>query len=169
MTAPDYNTWEGDVGNGVNPRRPSTDDLGGDELEDDVKRPPTPGEHPTAGGWNQKVKQVSSIARVVAAAIIDVANSGTPAISSVFGPNENLVPGDFTITDMGTGVTKIEPAAGKLPVQTWSPWVQILGNNGGGTNTPGHTIEKIATGWIVRTFRNNAAVDVDFVLFVSGL
>jgi hypothetical protein len=169
MSAPTYNTWEGDTGNGINPRRPSTDDLGGDELENDPKYTPTPNEMPTAEAWNQQVKQIAALARVAPAAILEVTNGGTPSIASVYGPNAALVPGDFTVTDMGAGITKIEPDAGKLPVQTWKPWAQILGNNGGGANTSGTAVEIISTGWIVRTSRNNTLVDVDFVLHVSGL
>jgi hypothetical protein len=165
MSAPDFLTWEGN-GDDEDPRRPSTDDLGGDEKEDEADFPPDDVEHFTAGGWNQKVMQIAAMARVAAACKIKVEFSGgTPAITDVTSPSSSVTAATFTVTDEGTGVTLIEWPANTFPPHACAP-TGLTPFSADATAKTAHA-EEVTDGVRVRTFAVSTAADVDFSICIN--
>ena len=164
MTAPSFLTWDG--GDGEDPRRPSTDDLGGDQKEDDAEFPPDPVEHLTADGWNQVVKQLAALSRVASACKLEVRfNSGTPYVARVTAPGSNVEVATFTVTDNGTGVTTITWPANTFPPHQLSPsGLTLLSSLT--TRVEGH-VEDVANGVKVYTFSNGTAADIAFTLEIN--
>jgi hypothetical protein len=163
MSASLHNTWEGN-GDDEDPRRPSTEDLGGDEKEDDAEYPPDDVEHPTAAGWNQKVKQIVAISRVTDVARLHVTFSGgTPSVNRVTAPSGNVTTATFDVTDEGTGVTLIEWNAGTFPPEEMAPHALTLLSSGT-SRLEGHVDDSVTNGVRVYTFSNGTAADVNFVL-----
>lgn len=125
MAAPDFLTWDGGTGDeGTElPRRPSTDDLGGDEKLDNDEKPPDDIEHFTAGGWNQKVKQLVALARVAAACKLEIRfdGGGVPFVNRATAAGSAVSRTTFTPTDNGNGDTTITWPANTFPPSTVSP------------------------------------------------
>lgn len=130
MTAPAYNTWNGDVASGVNPYRPAVVDMGGSSKENHLAYPPSPNE-PSAEEWNQITGQIASLAMVTPAAVIHVTfSAGTPSVFAVYSQNSNLLIADVTIVDVGVGIVTLAILATKLPDLRWGKaWTQETGNN----------------------------------------
>lgn len=164
MTAPSFLTWEG--GDDEDPRRPSTDDLGGDQKEDDAEFPPDPVEHFTAAGWNQLVKQVAALAKVAPACKLEVRfNAGAPYVARVTAPSGDVAADTFTVTDDGTGITTIEWPANTFPPHQLSPsGLTFLSSLT--TRVEGH-VEEVTNGVTVYTFSNGAAADIAFTLEIN--
>jgi hypothetical protein len=123
MPAIEYLSWNGD-GATVLPHRPSTDNLGGDDLQDDEAAPPAPGD-PNAPSWNAKVRETVALAKTAAPAKFTITfNAGAPQWE-LFSAAGSVVTGDLTLTDVGTGVTEITwpantfPPAAAWPELTW--------------------------------------------------
>lgn len=162
----EYLTWQGDPANNVTPHRPSADDMGGDALKDDDNDPPIANEMPTAGGWNQKVKQLEAIARTVASAFVEVDfSAGAPFVARVSSPNPDVIVESFTVTDNGTGDVTLEWSADLFPPEVCGP--SGLTFYGNGTQPVTGHIEKISGGVRVRTFVNGAAADVSFSFHIN--
>lgn len=130
MSAPTYLTLRGDVANGINPHKPSEASMGGAEKENDAKYVPNPTTDPSAEEWNQKVGITAAVARVSPWAQIEVRfNAGVPSIFAVWSLNDELVIGDITPVDTGTGIVKLQIPATKLPDPSWGRgFVQETGN-----------------------------------------
>lgn len=166
MGAITFLSWEGDSETSIAPRRPSTEDLGGDELIDDQELPPIDGEMPTAAAWNQIVKQVVAMSKMLPAASLRVHfTGGTPAITQLACPSSLVTTPTFTVTDMGSGDTKIEWPAGTFPAQSFPPGVHLLGNPGATPKSV--TVEEITNGVRVRTAAGGAGTDIDFRLDIG--
>ena len=166
--APDYLTWEGDSANSINPRRPSTDDLGGDEKVDDAEFPPNDKEHPTAAGWNQLVRQVAAMAKNVGACKLECRFSGgVPSLARVSSPNANVNAGSFTVVDNGVGDTSIVWQAGTFPSHQCAPsGLTVLLS--GATVNANATLEELGNGIRVRTFdATNAAIDLAWTVEIN--
>lgn len=163
MSAPEYNTWQGDPGNGIVPRRPSTDDMGGDDLQDDQEKPPVEGEMATAAAWDQIVKQIASLARTAHSCGIEVKiTAGTPAVTRAWAPNPSIVPATFTPLDNGPGDTSVTWPPNTFPESNGPPTgLTILSNSTATTSIRFH-VEEIANGIRVRTSINGAAADLDW-------
>lgn len=160
MPAADYLTWDGDGGSNL-PRRPSTEDLGGDDKVNDAEYPPDDVEHPTADGWNQKVKQIAALSKVAEACKIEVRyNAGAPFIARVTAPGTNIVTTTFTVTDMGVGDTKIEWPANTFPPHQLSP----TGLTALSTGLAVGSVEEITNGIRVRMFDLLGPADVGFTI-----
>jgi hypothetical protein len=158
-----YLTWDGDPGNFVPPRRPSTDDLGGSEKLDDQDFPPDDETDPTADGWNQSVEQIAALSKVAASCKLRVHfTAGTPAVTMASGPGSAIAPGVFTVTDMGAGKTKLEWSATRFPTAQCSPTGLTLFGTGAPTTAWNGVVEEITNGIIVHTFDGNTPTDVDF-------
>lgn len=161
MTAPDYFTWAGDDDN--DPRRPSTDDLGGDEKEDNAAYPPDPVTMPTAAGWNQQVQQIAALAKMASACKLDVRyTAGAPAIYAAVTPNPDITVATFTVTDSGTGVVLIEWPANTFPPERIRPNGLTI-HSADATAKTGH-VERTANGIRVRLFAVSTAADLDFTV-----
>lgn len=155
MAAPTYLTWDG--GDGSLPRRPSADDLGGDEKLDNDEKPPDDGEHFTAGGWNQKVKQLKALARVASPAKIEVRfdGGGAPFVNGFTAAGTLITGATFAPTDNGNGDTTIAWPANTFPVADVPPNALTLYSAGTSPIT-GH-VEVLTNGIRVRTFLWNGS------------
>lgn len=170
MPAPSFNTWEGGTGDDGPelPRRPSTDDLGGDAKQDNTKYPPDDVEHFTAAGWNQKVKQLEAMARVVPACVLEVRfNAGAPYVARCSAASRNVSISTFgTPTDNGTGDTTIAWPANTFPPAVLSPsgltlLVTTSADRAG-------DVEEVANGIRVRTKAGGVATDIPFTIQIWG-
>ena len=161
MTAPEYFIFDGgtDAEGAHPPRRPSVDDLGGDETVDDLEFPPDPREHPTAAGHNQTVKVVAAIGRTAASAKIEVRfNTGTPFVNRCTGLGSAIATSTFSPADNSTGDTTITWPAGTFPDFEISPNGLTLYSSS--TQVVAGHVEEVTNGIRVRTFVNGAAADV---------
>jgi len=124
MAAATFLTWDGLSGASPEvPRRPSTDDMGGDDLIDDTENPPGT-DMPTAGGWNQKVDQIAALARVVSPCKISIRFSiGVPYVYkfATAASSAAITISTFTVTDNGTGDTSITWPANTFPPHEVEP------------------------------------------------
>lgn len=166
MTAPSFLTWEGDAVDGSTPRRPSTADLGGDNYEDDAEAPPDINEFPSAAAFNQLVRQVAAIAKTTAAAKLENRfSAGAPYLARATGPSSTIKPSVFTVTDMGTGDTKIEWPADTFPPNQCSPTGLTFLSSSTSPIT-GH-VEEITNGVRIRTFQSSVATDIPWTLEIN--
>jgi hypothetical protein len=166
MSAPDFLVFDGgtDETGTVLPRRPSTDDLGGDEKVDDAVFPPDENEHPTAAGWNQLVKVVAALSRTAAACKLEVRYSaGAPYIARVTALSDDVALATFgTPTDNGTGDVSITWPANTFPTHALSP-SGLTPLSSSSASIDGH-VEEITNGIRVRMFSAGAAADVPFTV-----
>jgi hypothetical protein len=167
MAAADFLTWEGSVALSEDPRRPSTDDLGGDEKLDDTEFPPDDVEHPTAAGWNQLVKQQAATAKVNAACKLEVRfSAGTPALVRFTTPRGDLTIATFTVQDNGNGDVTVTWPANTFPPHACSPTGLTLLTSAT-TFVAGH-LDEVTNGVRVRTFNSSGtATDIDWTLTIN--
>ncbi len=105
-------------------RRPGLDDdLGGADFEDDPVFPPDPNIFPVSAAWNQKAATVAALAKVAPAFVSVTFTAGTPSVSAATGPGAAVVPGLFTLEDIGTGNTYVKWPTGSLPPLAMPPMV----------------------------------------------
>lgn len=146
-------------------RRPTLDDLHGGLVADDSTYPPNAGD-PHASAMNQ-----SDLLVIAAHAVLPVFRlyvtvpSGTPTATAIKTLRDDLVIGDFTITDNGAGDTSITHTGGKLPSDSFPAKAYATGNAGDCTVN----VESIANGWRIRARVAGTLTDTPFVLEASGL
>ena len=133
MATPTFYVFDGDPDNNISPRRPGIDDVGGAEKENDSDSGfvPDPRTMPTAEDENQAERLLVGLAAVadMVRGVVHFA-SGTPSIFGIRAPGQQLVSGDFTVTDLGIGLTKIAcPATKIVPPLYAKAFVQATGNN----------------------------------------
>ncbi len=104
------------------PHRAGLAELGGGAKENSVEFPPDPVKHPTAQDFNQASRQLEAVNRVMPLAILWVrVGGGSAFIHTLQAAGSNVVPGSFTVTIVGTGVTLVSwktgtgAPAGALP------------------------------------------------------
>jgi hypothetical protein len=155
-----FNTWNGDPGNSVAPRRPGLGDMGGATKLDDLEYPPDPTTMPTADEDNQKQRQIVAVGKVVPAAILSVHfTAGAPSVTC---PGDNIVVGTFTVTDTATGDTLIAWPANTFPPSVADHEATATGATGGFA-----TAQTLTNSARVRTFAaGGAAADINFNLKV---
>jgi hypothetical protein len=174
MAAEVTNTWE--ILTGAGARRPSLDDLGGAQFQDDLTDPPPKtGEDLYADAVNQLWMQVHALARVVPLARLTIDyNLGVPFIDALQAPSTLLgaggalgAGGSFTIVDNGNGDITIRWAIGVLPTTGCDP---VLTINYDSTGTFSSEVHKEAApppgfvGYQVRTKLNGGALDMRFTI-----
>lgn len=167
MPAAQYFTYDGDPPNSVAPRRPSTDDVGGNAKEDDQAFPPDPVTMPTADGHNQRADLDVGLAKISPVCKISVTfPSGTPGITKFVAVGTLIGSGDLTVTDNGPGDTDIQWPADSFPVPTVEPSAICL-NEDVAALAP--IVTKISNGINVKT-RNSAAAltDIAFTVTIEG-
>ncbi len=162
MSAPEFCVFDGgtsDEGTEL-PRRPSTDDLGGDDKLDDADFPPDPVEHPTAAGHNQIVKVIAGLSRTAAACKLEIDFSGgAPFVKDAGGLSSNIIQATFeTPTDNGNGDTTVSWPADTFPPAIVSPNGLTLYSSS--TQVVAGHVQKLTNGIRVRTFVNGVATDV---------
>lgn len=168
MSNPTWNTWDGGVGeDGAElPRRPSVDDLGGDQKQDNYDYPPDDVEHFTARGWNQLVKQVAALAKVASSCKIEVRfDGGAPAVVRFSSPRSGLTLATFQPTDNGIGDTTITWPADTFPAPVCSPTGLTLFSNAGAV-VDGH-VEEVTNGIRVRTRSGGSAADIPWTIEIN--
>lgn len=112
--SPSFLTYDGDAATGALPYRPGIDDVGGGQKLDDSNDPPDPETMATAADFNEMGMLLVALGKVTPAALLVVANSGTPAITSLRATGSLLALSDFTVIDHGTGDTEITCPATKI-------------------------------------------------------
>lgn len=162
MTSPLVLTYDGDVPNGVNPYRPSLNDVGGGAKQDDSQYLPDPVTMFTAADFNEIGKLCVAFGKVTSAAILFVANSGAPAITGLRAAGSVIVAGDFTVIDHGAGDTEITCPATKI----MQPFAALGFSQAAGDFRISARVNGTNTGIRIET-RNSAGslADVDFVAF----
>jgi hypothetical protein len=164
MPAAKHLTW--DAFASELPRRPSTDDMGGDNKVDDEEAPPDDVEHFTADGWNQKAKQIPAIAKTVASCKLEVRfATGAPYVARASAPGSNVALATFTPTDNGVGDTTIVWPADTFPPHVCSPTGLTLLSSS--TSVVAGHVEEVANGVRVRTFVGGSAADVPWTLAIN--
>ena len=167
--APEYLVFDGGTnpdGSTSLPRRPTTEDLGGAEKEDDDEFPPDEVTMPEAGGHNQAVKVVARLAAVAPAAKLEIRFTGsTPFISRAIGLGTAIVPALFTVVDHGLGDTEITWPADTFPPATIAPCG--LTPISSSTNPVTAHFEEVTNGIRVHTFVNGVAADVPWSIFLN--
>lgn len=162
MSAPEFLVFDGGTGDeGTElPRRPSTEDLGGDDKLDDAEFPPDPVEHPTAAGHNQMVKVLAALAKTAAACKLEVDfSAGVPFVAAASALGSSVALSTFgTPTDNGNGDTTVSWPANTFPPFTISPNGLTLYSSS--TQVVAGHVEKLTNGIRVRTFVNGAAANV---------
>jgi len=131
MPVPIYNTFNGDPGNSVAPRRPSLNDMGGATKVNAVN-PPDPVRMPTAPEDNQKQMQAVSVGKVVPVCVVSVHFSGgTPSAAQFTAAGDNITIPTFTVTDNGVGDTTISWPANTFPPPVVDHDAAVTGATGG--------------------------------------
>jgi hypothetical protein len=165
MTAPEFLTFDGGIGDeGPElPRRPSTEDLGGDDKLDDAEHPPDPVEHPTAAGHNQMVRVIAALVKTAAVCKLEVRFSGgTPYVARAPALGTAVTLTTFTVVDNGTGDTTITWPANTFPAAACSPSGLTLLTNSTAELSAG--VDEITNGIRVRTRSGGAVADIPFTI-----
>lgn len=142
----DYYVYDGDDGSNTDARRPSTDDVGGNGLEDFPGEAPDPRYAVNGEAENQRNNCIAGHARTQASIILSVRfSSGNPFIYKQ--TNVASSPIAVTDTDNGVGDVSLTWPAGAVPPALVEPTATVNGS------TPGiATTEIIANGVRVRVF-----------------
>lgn len=168
MPAPDFLTFDGGTGDdGIElPRRPSTDDLGGDAKRDNNEFPPDDVEHFTAAGWNQLVKVVEALSKTAAVCKLEVRFTGsTPYVARATALSRNVRIATFTVTDNGIGDTTVTWPANTFPPSACSPTgLTLLVTT---SADRGFDVEEVANGIRVRTKAGGAATDIAWTIAIN--
>jgi len=158
----DYFTYDGDPGNGVDPHRPSIDDLGTDTLEDFPGEPVDPRYGVNSEAENQRNRVGAALAKTTAPLELSVRfSAGAPFIYK----NVQLrtTSATITVTDNGTGDTSLTWPANSFPAQILEPGGCINGDTVGMI-----AIESITNGVRVRTLSSaGAAADLPFTCWIK--
>lgn len=126
---PEHYVFDGDPDNGIAPRRPTVDDLGGASFEDDPTMPPVPPHEKGARAENQQERVLAGVCQTAfALAVLVEFSDGAPVLAGFASPSTRLQTGDFTITDNGDGDTTIEWPAGMLPERVVGPLLTLNGD-----------------------------------------
>lgn len=159
-------TWDGD-GESDLPRRPTVDDVGGDQKVDSIEHPPNPVEHPTADGWNQKAKQIPALGRVVGACKICIEfDAGAPFVESASACGTAVAASTFTVEDNGAGDVSVTWPANTFPLPICRP-TGLTVFSAGATRVSGQ-VEVITNGVRVRTFNaSDVATDAAWSLEIN--
>jgi hypothetical protein len=168
--APEYFVLDGGVnpdGSTSLPRRPSTDDLGGDTKEDDDELPPDDVTMPTAAGHNQSAKVIAGLARVAAACKVEIDfTAGVPYVKGCSAFGSLVTKATFgTPADNGNGDTTLSWPADTFPPAEISPNGLTLYSNS--TQVVAGHVELLTNGIRVRTFVNGVAANVPWSIHIN--
>ena len=147
------------------PHRPGVDELGGAAFQNRADFPPDPSTQLTAEMWNQLTKLGPALAKVTPAVILDITNTGAPAIATCIAAGGNITSGDFDVNRVGAGDTLVTHTGGKLPPQTYRAFAQQVDD----VEIDRIRVVPIANGWRVKTKLGATGTDCSFVLVISGL
>jgi hypothetical protein len=123
---PDFYVFDGDPDNNVQPRRPTVDDLGGAEFEDDPVAIPVPPYELGAAAENQQERVLAGLAQTAFMLVVSVEfSAGAPVLAGFSTTSTRLTTESFTLTDNAAGDTLIEWPAGTLPPRTVGPVLSL--------------------------------------------
>ncbi len=174
MAAEETNTWE--ITTGAGARRPSLDDLGGAQWEDDLTDPPPQdGKHLYANAVRQLWKQVHAVAKMAPLARMTIDfDTGSPFIDILQAPSGILsaggalgAGGSFTLVDNGVGDTTIRWELGVLPTTGCDPMITVNHDSTGTFSVEVHKEAAPPAGYVgyqVRTKLNAGALDMRFTI-----
>ncbi len=165
MGAPDFLTFDGGTGDDGPelPRRPSTDDLGGDAKQDNNENPPDDVEHFTAAGWNQLVKVAAALSKTAPVCKLEVRFSGsTPYVARAPALSSNVTLSTFTVTDNGLGDTTVTWPANTFPPTACSPTGLTLLVTTSAVRAC--DVEEVTNGIRVRTKAAGAGADIPWTI-----
>jgi len=157
----------------VPPRRPTLDDLGGADFEDDDVNPPDPTSMPNAGEANVKAKTMAAVARVMPLAQVWVRIvSGTPVIYNAIFASTLLNDSSITLTDEAAGRVRLSWSPDAFPALAGEPAVTptyTTDANNPALQSVAAQSELIVNGCKVRTYLTNTAglVDYNFVVVID--
>lgn len=115
----EYLSWDGNEDDAILPHRVSTDNMGGDDLENDEANPPGPGE-PDATAWDSKVREIAALAKTAAAAKITITYDGSAPQIELFAACGSITSGDIELDDDDTGTVEIIwPENAFPPASVW--------------------------------------------------
>src|SRR6478736_5325268 len=160
MSAPEFCVFDGGIGDegAEPPRRPTTDDLGGDAKQDNYEFPPDDVEHFTAGGWNQLVKVAKALSKTAALCKLELGfDAGAPFVAAAPALSGNVTLATFTVTDNGTGDTTVTWPANTFPPAACAPTGLTLLSSLTAV-LDGH-VERVTNGIRVRTKSAGSAAD----------
>lgn len=147
------------------PRRPTEEDFGGTEQEDDALFPPNPKLHPTADGWKGHTRMLAAAWRMLPVCRLPITFSGSaPAKGVPQAGDPDITSTTFTLADNGPGDTTITWPADTFPASTMPPQAFV--------NDPAHgswlqpTCEPVTNGVRVKT-KNGAGVLTDIHFTIS--
>ena len=167
MTAPEDLTWDIALVDG-GARRPSLEDCGGADVENDDP-PPDETSELTALKCNQWSRQIAAMGRMLPSAGVGIRfNAGVPVIYQATGPGEQVVAEDFfTVVDVLTGHTEIRWDEGTLPIPILPPVVS-RNTMSAGSEAAEYIVESdVIVGVSVMTWDGtNTLADHDFILTI---
>jgi hypothetical protein len=111
----------------ANPHRPTIAELGGGAFQDHPRYPPDPATQPSAGMFNQAMKQIVALAGMAPSLKIQVEfPGGVPTITQLIALSTRITAATFTslggqLQDFGNGSTFILLPPGLLPSQLVRP------------------------------------------------
>jgi hypothetical protein len=147
----------------VPPKRPGEADIiNGTKTNVTATVPP---HMPAAEEYMQIARLAAAFGRMIPLLRISLQYlAGVPSVHSFASVREDIVLGDFTVTDLGVGRTSIVWPAGKFPTANSRPMVST---NRGGAAVAVPDVVLIANGVEVYTADNaNAAIDADVTVSV---
>jgi hypothetical protein len=152
------------------PHRPTIAEFGGGAFQDDAVRPPDPTAHPSAGMFNQAMKQVVALAGIAPSLKIQVEFvAGVPSITQLVAMGTALSASTFTalggnVTDNGNGDTSITIPLTLIPVQLTRPsGLTIVGD----VEIDRARVFPLVNGWRIKTKLGATGVDAPFVFQVN--
>ncbi len=154
----DWFSFDGDGGSN-GPRRPSLDDLGGDQKINKTATPPGV-TGPSAEEWNERTRLVQAMAGIcpVLAGTIDFV-AGAPVWVKFWCINTTVAKEDVTLSDNGVGDTTITYPEGKLPVSMMDPFPVM--NEDTAATTISAVLDEATRTIRVKTWDESAAAGVD--------
>ncbi len=109
------------------PRRPSLEDLGGADYEDDAAFPPDRTTMPNALEHNERARNQAALNRVTPTALLHVIfTGGDPVAAAVRAMRSSISAEAFTLDDNGDGDTSITWDPSLLPAVAIPPSVDVV-------------------------------------------
>lgn len=148
----------------ADPHRPTLDELGGGEFQNDPVHPPKEG-HPSAEMFNQATKQVVALAKLAPSMKFQVEfDAGEPKITQFVALRSQLTIDDFQLFDNGDGNTTIAVDPAKLVPQLMrASGLTIVGD----VEIDRMRIVTESNGWTIKTKLGATGTDAPFTFQVN--
>jgi hypothetical protein len=154
MKAPGLSTFDLEE-----PRRPSLDDVGGAEKEDDAEEPPDPRTMPYADEYNTFAHLLRAYGRIIATARISIEGGASPFVAGSATVGTRIAHTTFAVQHNGPGDVSITWPPKTFPPPLCAPAAWI--NEQGSFTIAAHAI---VDGVRVLTFQNDQPRDAAFTV-----